>query len=90
MRTLCRSWLEGLVKACMHCLFASGIIHQGRRNVAECGPLESGFGGVMGLLVYVTQYVGLSACLAMLTVSIWCSDISTKVETNDLVRSFVR
>jgi hypothetical protein len=25
--------------------------------VADCGPVESGIGGVMGLLVYMTQYV---------------------------------
>ena len=29
LRTLYRRWLEGLVKACVHCLSAFGIVHQG-------------------------------------------------------------
>ena len=72
------------MKACMHCISAFGIIHQGGRNVAECGPVESGIDDVMGLLVYMTRYDGLSACLPMVTVSFWCSGISTKTETTNL------
>ncbi len=53
----------------MHCLSASCIVHQGGRNVAECRPVESGIGDVIGLLMRMTQYVGLSASLPMVTAS---------------------
>ena len=52
--------------------------------MAECGPVESGIGGVMGILVYMTPYVGLLACLPLEIVSFWCSGISAKAKTTNL------
>ncbi len=52
--TLRRNWLEVLVKACMHRLYFSGMLHHGGHKVAECGPVASEIGGVVGLLVYMT------------------------------------
>jgi hypothetical protein len=57
------------VKACMHRLSSSGMVHHGKRRGAECGPVASEIGGVMGLLVYITQNSDLSACFPMATVS---------------------
>ncbi len=53
--TLSRNWLDGLVKACIHSLSFSGIVHQGGRDVAECGPMARKMGDVGGLSVYITQ-----------------------------------
>ena len=39
----------------MQRLSVSGIVHHEGRSVAECRPVESGIGGVMGLSVYMTQ-----------------------------------
>ena len=61
--------MEVLVEACMHRLSSSGMVHHGGRRVAECGPLASEIGGVDGLLVYMTQNGGLSACFPMVVVS---------------------
>ena len=55
LRTLRRSLLENLANTCMQRLPVSGIVHHGWRNVSERGPAESGIGGVIGLLVYMTQ-----------------------------------
>jgi hypothetical protein len=63
VRTLRRRWLDGLVKAYMHSLTFSAIVHQGGRSVAECGPVVREMGGVGGLSVYITQNSGRSACL---------------------------
>ena len=43
--------------------------HYGGRDVAECGPVASETGGVVGLLVYMTHNGGLSACFPTATVS---------------------
>ncbi len=42
------------MNACMQRFFVSGIVDQGGCSVAECGPVESEIGDVMGLLVYMT------------------------------------
>ncbi len=88
--TLSRNWLDGFVNACMHSLSFSGIIHQGGRAVAECGPLARNMWGVGGLSVFITQYSGLSACLPMLTVTFWCSGISSKAVTTIFAASSAR
>ena len=44
VRTLRRSWSDGLVKTCMHSLSFSGIVHHGGRSVAECGPVAREMG----------------------------------------------
>jgi hypothetical protein len=79
------------VNACMHRLSATNIVHQGGRSVVEREPVDSEIGGVMGgLLVNMTQYVGLSASLPMLTSSFWCSGISPKEVTTSLGASYAR
>ena len=45
----------------MQGLSSSGLVHQGERSVAECGPVASRMGGASGLLVYITQCGGRSA-----------------------------
>ena len=55
VRNLWRNWLDGLVKNCMHSLSFSGIVHQGGRSIAECGPVAREMGGVGGLSVHITQ-----------------------------------
>ncbi len=49
------------MKACMHNLSSCGMVHQGERSVAECGPVANRMEGAGGLLVYITEYVGRSA-----------------------------
>ena len=53
----------------MHIVSFFGIVHQGGRSVAECGPVAREMGGLVGLSVYITQNSGRSACLPMVTVS---------------------
>ena len=67
--TLRRIWSEVLVKASMHRLSSSGMVHHGGRRVAECGPIASETGGVVGLLMYTTRNGDLSACFSMVIVS---------------------
>ncbi len=55
------------MKACMHSLSSSGMVHQGWCSVAESGPAANRMGGVGGVLVYITQYGGRSACRPMVT-----------------------
>ena len=55
VRTFCLSCLEGWVKACMHSLSFSGMVHQGWRSVAERGPVENCTRGMDEFLVYMTQ-----------------------------------
>ena len=59
----------------MHSLSFSGIVHQGGRSVAECGPVAKEIGGVGGLPVYITQNPGRSAYLPTVTVAFWVSGI---------------
>ncbi len=59
------------MKACMHSLSSSGMVHQGWRSVAESGPVANWMGGVCGVLVYITQYGGRSACRPIVTMSFW-------------------
>ncbi len=68
----------------MHSLSFSGIVHQGGRNVAECGLMAREVGGVGGLLVYITQKSGRLACLPMVTVTFWCSRMSSNDDTTRL------
>ena len=73
----------------MHHLSSSGMVHHGGRRVAECGHVASEIGGVVGLLVYMTQNGGLSACSPMVIVSFWCSGISSKEVTTNLAAASV-
>ena len=57
----------------MQSLFFSGIVHQGGRSVAECGPVAREMWGVGGLSVYITQNSGRSAYLPRVTVTFWFS-----------------
>ena len=81
--TLRHVWLEVLVKACMHRVSSSGMVHHGGRRVVECGPVASEIGGVVGLLVYMTQNGGLSTCFSIVIVSFWRSGISSKEVTTN-------
>ncbi len=47
----------------------------GERTLAECMLVASEIGGVMGLVVFMTQDGGISACFPIVTVSYWCSGI---------------
>ena len=53
-RTLRWICLGGLVKAYMHILSFSGIVHQSTRSVAECGHVAREMRGASGLSVYIT------------------------------------
>ena len=57
------------MKAFMHLLSFSGMVHHGGRKVAEGGPVASKIGGMVGLWVYMTQNGGLSSIVPMVTVS---------------------
>ena len=46
------------MKACMHSLSFSGMVHQGWRSVAESGHVANWMGGVSGVFVYITRYGG--------------------------------
>ena len=70
--------------------FVFRMVHHGGRRVAECGPVASEIGGVVGLLVYMIQNGGLSACFPMVTVSLWCSGISSKEVTTNLATRSAR
>ena len=74
----------------MHSLSFSGIVHHGGRSVAECGPVAREIGGVSGFLVYITQNSGRSAYLPMVTVSFWCSGMSSNAVTTRLAATFAR
>jgi hypothetical protein len=78
------------VKACMHRLSSSGMAHHGGRRVAECGLVASEIGGMVGLLVYMTQNGGLSACFPMVIVSFLCSGIFSKEVTTNLAAASAR
>ena len=78
------------MKACMHRLSSSGIAHHGGRRVAEYGPVASEIGKVVGMLVYMTQNFGLSACFPMVIVSFWFSRISSKEVNTNLAAAFAR
>ena len=52
------------MKACMHSLSSSGMVHQGWRSVAESGPVASCMGGMGGdFCVHdpICRSIGLSA-----------------------------
>ncbi len=79
------------MKAFMLRLSSSGMIHHEGRRVAECGHVASEIiGGVVELLVYMTQNGGLSACFPMVIVSFWCSGISSKEVTTNLAAASAR
>ncbi len=80
-RNFCLSCLEGRVKACMHSLSSFGMVHQGWRSVAESGLLTNRMGGVAGVLVYITQYGGRSACRQRVTASFWFSGMPSQSAT---------
>ncbi len=66
------------MKACMHLLSFAGTVHHVGRKMAECGPVASEIGKVVGLWVYMTQNGGLSAIFPMVTVRFCCSGIFSK------------
>ncbi len=43
------------MNARMQRLPVSDMVHHGWRSVGERGPVENGIGGVIGMLVYMTQ-----------------------------------
>ncbi len=90
IRTLRRSWLDGLVKACMHSLSFYGIVHHGGLSVTKCGPVAKVIGGVGNLSVYITQNSGRSAYLPIVTVTFWCSGISSNDITTRLAAASAR
>ncbi len=57
------------MQACIHLLSSSGMVHHRRRSGDECGLVAIEIGGVLGLLVCMTQSDGLSACFQMVTTS---------------------
>ena len=61
--------MDGLVKACMHSLSFYGVVHQGGRSVADCGPVAKEIGSVGGLSVYITLNSGRSAYLPIVIVT---------------------
>ena len=82
--------MDALVKACMHSLSFSGIVHQGGHSVAECGLVAREMGGVGGLSVYITQNSGRSAYLPMVTVTFYFSGMSSNDVTTRLAASSAR
>jgi len=78
------------VKACMRRLSSSGMVHNGGCSVAECGPVASEMGGVVGLLVYITKHGGPSASFPIVTASFSCSGISSKEVTTNLAALFAK
>jgi hypothetical protein len=67
-----------------------GIVQQGGRSVAECGPVAREMGGVGGLSVYITRNSGRSACLPTATVTFWCPGMSSKYVTTRWSAVFAR
>ena len=74
----------------MHSLSFSEIVHQGGRRVAECGPVAKVMGGVGGLSMYITQNLGRSTYLPIVTVTIWCSGMSLNDVTTRLTATSAR
>jgi hypothetical protein len=74
----------------MQSLSFYGIVHHGGRSVAECGPVAREMGGVGGLLVYITRNSGRSAYLPIVTVSFWCSGMSSNDVTTRLAATSAR
>ena len=78
------------MKACMHSLSSSGMVHQGWRSVAESGPVANRMGGVGGVLVYITQYGGRSTCRSIITASFWFSGMPSQSATTLLAAASAR
>jgi hypothetical protein len=61
----CAAWTlfccEGLVKACISSPSASWIVHHGGWKVPCRGPVASAGCGVVGVLVYITEWEGWGA-----------------------------
>ncbi len=74
----------------MHSLYFSGIVYQGGRSVAECGPVAKVIGGVGGLSVYITHNFGRSAYLPIVTVTFWCSGMSSNDVTTRVAAAYAR
>ena len=74
----------------MHSMSLSGIVHQGGRSVAECGPMAKEIGGVGGLSMYITQNSGRSAYLPIVTVTFGCSGMSSNDVTTRLAAAYAR
>ncbi len=69
------------MKACMHSLSSSRMVHQGWRSVAESAHVANWMGGVSGVCVYITQYGGRSACRLIVTASLWFSGMPSQSAT---------
>ncbi len=78
------------MKACMHSLSSSGMVHQGWRSVAESGPMANRMGGVGGVLVYITQCGGRLAFRPMVTASFWFSEMPSQSATTFLAAASAR
>ena len=78
------------MKACMHSLSSSGMVHQGWRIVAESGHVANRMGGVGGVLVYITQYGGRSACRPIVTLSFWLAGMPSQSATTLLAAASAR
>ncbi len=78
------------MKACIHSLSSSGMVHQGWRSVAESGHVANRMGGVGGVLVYITQYGGCSACRPIVTASFWFSGMPSQSATTLLAAASAR
>ena len=74
----------------MQSLSFSGIVHQGGRSVAECGPVAKKMEGVGSLSVYITLNSDRSAYLPMVTVTFWCSGMSSNEVTTRLAATSAR
>ena len=74
----------------MHSFSFSKIVHQGGRSVAECGLVAREMGAVGGLSVYITQNSGRSAYLPIVTVTFWCSGMSSNDVTTRLAAASAR
>ena len=88
--TLCRSWCEGRVKACIWSRSSSGMVHHGGRRVACLGPVERAGGGVVGLAVYMTQKGGRGAIAPMSTRNVCSLGSLSKSVTASLAAASAR
>ncbi len=56
----------------------------------ECGSVVEVIGGVGGLSVYITRNSGRSVCLPIVTVTFWCSGMSSNDFTTRLAAASAR
>ncbi len=78
------------MKACMHSLSSSVMVHKGWRSVVESGLVANRMGGMGGVLVDITHYGGRSACRPMVTASFWFSGMPNQSVTTLLAAASAR